>query len=165
MNLEQDIIEKLEDPLDPSLVATRWDGAKYLEGYVVIEQANRIFGLGNWGYRVIEENENSVGCKATVEFWLFGELVSRDRGFVDFPFASGKFGEMTGAIYDTAYKGCCDGRHEAGVCVSWTRSSGTRSTRSTARLRSRLHPNRLTALAFRADAAAAAAGRLIRRQA
>ena len=27
------------------------------------------------------------------------------RGFVDFPFASGKFGEMTGAIYDTAYKG------------------------------------------------------------
>ena len=105
MNLPQDIIEKLEEPLDPSLVATRWDGAKYLEGYVVIEQANRIFGLGNWGYRVIEENENSVGCKATVEFWLFGELVSRDRGFVDFPFASGKFGEMTGAIYDTAYKG------------------------------------------------------------
>ena len=61
-----------EEPIDPSLVATRWDGAKYLEGYVVIEQANRIFGLGNWGYRVIEENENSVGCKATVEFWLFG---------------------------------------------------------------------------------------------
>ena len=63
MNLPQDIIDKLEEPLDPSLVATRWDGAKYLEGYVVIEQANRIFGLGNWGYRVIEENENSVGCK------------------------------------------------------------------------------------------------------
>ena len=39
--LTQDIIDKLEEPLDPELVATRWDGAKYLEGYVVIEQANR----------------------------------------------------------------------------------------------------------------------------
>ena len=106
MNLEQDIIDKLEEPLLTRLWS-RHDGMRRStsKGYVVIEQANRLFGLGNWGYRVIEENENSVGCKATVEFWLFGELVSRDRGFVDFPFASGKFGVMTGAIYDTAYKG------------------------------------------------------------
>ena len=104
--LTQEMIDKLGELLDPELVATRWDGAKYLEGYVVIAQANEIFGYGNWGYRVVEESENSVGCKATVEFWLFGQLVCRDRGFVEFPFAKDHFGEMTGAIYDTAYKGC-----------------------------------------------------------
>ena len=107
MNLSQEIIEMLEEPLDPSLVATRWDGAKYLEGYVVIEQANRIFGLGNWGHRVIEESENSLCCKATVQFWLFGEHVSTDKGTGEFAFAkTGEMaGKMTSAIYDTACKG------------------------------------------------------------
>ena len=105
MNLEQDIIDKLDALLDPTIVATHPQGYKYLEGYVVIDQANEIFGQGQWGYRVVEIDENKIGCKATVEFYLFGELVSRDVGFHEFSFTKEAPGVMTSRIYDTSYKG------------------------------------------------------------
>ena len=112
LDLSQEIIDKLEEPLDPSLVATRKGrGGKtlsYLEGYVVIEQRQpRYSGMatGTWGYRVVETEENKFGCKATVEFYLHGKLVSRDVGYNDFAFSNDRPGEMDAAIYDTAYKG------------------------------------------------------------
>ena len=83
-----------------------------------------------------------LGCKATVEFYLFGELVSRDVGFHEFSFTKEAPGVMTSRIYDTSYEGRRDGRHEAGYADAWDHSSGTRSTRRTARLRSSLHRNR-----------------------
>ena len=51
------VIEKLEQPLDPALVSQREGSGRkfydYLKGHRVIEQANRIFGYGGWGYELV----------------------------------------------------------------------------------------------------------------
>ena len=50
------VTQALGQPIDPALVSQRKGrGGKsfdYLEGHVVIEQANRIFGFGGWGYEL-----------------------------------------------------------------------------------------------------------------
>ena len=50
------VTEALAQPLDPDLVSQRKGrGGKsydYLEGHAVIDQANRIFGFGGWGYEL-----------------------------------------------------------------------------------------------------------------
>ncbi len=51
------VVNALEQPLDPSLVSRR-DGRgnrqyDYIEGHTVIDQANRIFGYGGWGYELV----------------------------------------------------------------------------------------------------------------
>ena len=50
------VTDSLGQPLDPALVSQRKGRAgrtyDYLEGHVVIDQANRIFGFGGWGYEV-----------------------------------------------------------------------------------------------------------------
>ena len=50
------VVNALEQPLDPELVSRR-DGRgnrryDYIEGHTVIDQANRIFGYGGWGYEL-----------------------------------------------------------------------------------------------------------------
>ena len=54
--LSPTVTQALGQSLDPSLVSQRKGrGGKfydYLEGHVVIEQANRIFGYGGWGYEL-----------------------------------------------------------------------------------------------------------------
>ena len=51
------VTKALGQPLDPALVSQRKGRAgrkfDYLEGHVVIEQANRIFGHGGWGTELI----------------------------------------------------------------------------------------------------------------
>ncbi len=51
------ITQALGQPLDPKLVSQRRGrGNKsfdYLEGHAVIDQANRIFGYGGWGYELV----------------------------------------------------------------------------------------------------------------
>ena len=51
------VTQALGQPLDPALVSQRKGrGGKsfdYLEGHAVIEQANRIFGFGGWGYELV----------------------------------------------------------------------------------------------------------------
>ena len=51
------VTQALGQPLDPSLVSQRRGrGGKsfdYLEGHVVIAQANAIFGYGGWGYELV----------------------------------------------------------------------------------------------------------------
>ena len=51
------VTEALGQPLDPALVSQRKGrGGKsfdYLEGHAVINQANRIFGFGGWGYELV----------------------------------------------------------------------------------------------------------------
>ena len=49
-------VSALEQPLDPALVSRR-DGRgnrqyDYIEGHTVIDQANKIFGFGGWGYEL-----------------------------------------------------------------------------------------------------------------
>ena len=51
------VVSALEQPLDPALVSRR-DGRgnrqfEYIEGHTVIDQANRIFGYGGWGYELV----------------------------------------------------------------------------------------------------------------
>jgi hypothetical protein len=50
---EQELIKEL----DPRLIKNRKGGSNrtlsYLEGHTAIDQANRLLGLGNWGYRTL----------------------------------------------------------------------------------------------------------------
>ena len=51
------MVSALEQPLDPALVSRR-DGRgnrsyDYIEGHTVIDQANKIFGYGGWGYDLV----------------------------------------------------------------------------------------------------------------
>ena len=52
------VSQALGQPLDPDLASQRKGrGGKffdYLEGHAVIDQANRIFGYGGWGYELVE---------------------------------------------------------------------------------------------------------------
>ena len=89
----------LSQPLAPSLVSQRKGRAgrtfDYLEGHVVIAQANRIFGYGGWGYelagdvtlRRIEtvdpqtgEVKVSLGYSAPVRVTVAGALPRTDIG-------------------------------------------------------------------------------------
>ena len=51
------VTNTLSQPLDPALVSQRKGrGGRvfdYLEGHVVIDQANRIFGFGGWGVELV----------------------------------------------------------------------------------------------------------------
>ena len=51
------VSQALGQPLDPGLVSQRKGRAgrvfDYLEGHAVIDQANRIFGFGGWGYDLV----------------------------------------------------------------------------------------------------------------
>ena len=51
------VTKALGQPLDPALVSQRRGRAgrtyDYLEGHVVIEQANNIFARGGWGYDIV----------------------------------------------------------------------------------------------------------------
>jgi len=51
------VTQALGQPIDPALVSQREGSGRklydYLKGHVVIEQANRIFGYGAWGYELV----------------------------------------------------------------------------------------------------------------
>lgn len=50
-----EIDELLSEPLDPDRIQSRNQGGRnvgYIEGFDVIDNANRIFGFGGWDYRV-----------------------------------------------------------------------------------------------------------------
>ena len=51
------VTKSLAQPLDPALISQRKGRAgmvyHYLEGHAVIDQANRIFGHGGWGYDLV----------------------------------------------------------------------------------------------------------------
>ena len=111
------VSQALGQPLDPALGSQRKGRAgrsyDYLEGHVVIEQANRIFGYGGWGYelagdvtlRQVEtvdtqtgEVKVSLGYSAPVRVTVAGALPRTDIGV--HPVA-----EDTLDGHDTAIKG------------------------------------------------------------
>ena len=51
------VVNALQQPLDPALVSQRQGRGNrwfdYIEGHTVIDQANRIFGYGGWGYELV----------------------------------------------------------------------------------------------------------------
>ena len=93
------VSQALGQPLDPALVSQRKGrGGKfydYLEGHLVIEQANRIFGFGGWGYELVGdvtlrqvetvdtqtgEVKVSLGYSAPVRVTVAGALPRTDIG-------------------------------------------------------------------------------------
>ena len=54
--LAPSVVNALGQPLDPDLVSQRRGRGNrnfdYIEGHTVIDQANRIFGFGGWGYEL-----------------------------------------------------------------------------------------------------------------
>jgi DNA repair and recombination protein RAD52 len=67
-------IEALSQPLDMRLIKHRKGGGKmlaYLTGKTVIDTANRIFGHGGWGTKVIARSRETCadGKKGTMEFY------------------------------------------------------------------------------------------------
>ena len=94
------VTQALSQPIDPALVSQRKGrGGKtfeYLEGHAVIDQANRIFGYGGWGYelvagvtlRQIETVDPQTGEIKTVSVYsapvrvtVAGALPRTDTGF------------------------------------------------------------------------------------
>ena len=75
------VTNALGQPLEPALVSQRKGRAgrtyDYLEGHAVIDQANRIFGFGGWGYelagdvtlRQIENVDTKTGEVKTTSFY------------------------------------------------------------------------------------------------
>ncbi|MDE2838686.1 MAG: RAD52 family DNA repair protein [Chloroflexota bacterium] len=58
-SLPPKVVQELERPLDPNLISFR-KGRKggtypYIEGHTAIDEANRIFGYGGWGYELVGE--------------------------------------------------------------------------------------------------------------
>ena len=118
----------LGQPLDPALVSQRKGRAgrtfDYLEGHVVIDQANRVFGYGGWGMelvgdvtlRQIETVDTQTGevkvtsaYSAPVRVTVAGALPRTDIGF------HAVTPTTTAEGHDTAIKGAGDGWHEAGA--------------------------------------------------
>ena len=111
------VTQALGQPIDPAIVSRRQGrGGKsydYLEGHVVIDQANLIFGYGGWGYELVEnvtlrrietvdtqtgEVKVSLGYSAPVRVTVAGALPRADIGV--HPVA-----EDTLDGHDTAIKG------------------------------------------------------------
>ena len=73
VNEDTRVIAELAKPLAEGLVEYRkGSGGKqfaYIRGYHIIEQANRIFGFGNWGYSVVSPPE-----------LIEGQVVDEDTG-------------------------------------------------------------------------------------
>ena len=93
------VTQALGQPLDPALVSQRKGrGGRvfdYFEGHAVIDQANRIFGYGGWGYELVGdvtlrrietvdpqtgEVKVSLGYGAPVRVTVAGALPRTDLG-------------------------------------------------------------------------------------
>ena len=93
------VTQALGQPLDPSIASNRQGrGGKffdYLEGHIVIDQANRIFGFGGWGYELVGdvtlrqietvdpqtgEVKTTSGYSAPVRVTVAGALPRTDLG-------------------------------------------------------------------------------------
>ncbi|MDE2988896.1 MAG: RAD52 family DNA repair protein [Chloroflexota bacterium] len=112
------VTEALAQPLDPQLVSQRKGrgGRKfdYIEGHTAIDQANKIFGFGSWGYeligdvtlRRIEQADSRTGevtstaaYSAVVKVTVPGAPARTDVGFQPVT-------DETPEGHETAYKGC-----------------------------------------------------------
>ena len=87
--------------LDSSRIKSRQKGSinlSYLEGFDIIETANRVFGFGNWDYSTklevvsqeINQNQNNVICyKALVNITVYDASHSKQVSRQDVGFGSG----------------------------------------------------------------------------
>ena len=92
----------LNQELDSSRIKTRSKGnisLSYLEGFDIIETANRVFGFGNWDYSIskleqvsqeLNQNQNHIICyKAVVQILVHNEDHTKDISREDVGFGTG----------------------------------------------------------------------------
>jgi DNA repair and recombination protein RAD52 len=92
----------LNQELASTRIKTRSKGnvnLSYLEGFDIIETANRVFGFGNWDYAIskletvsqeINQNQNHVICyKAVVQVLVHNDTHSQDVSREDVGFGTG----------------------------------------------------------------------------
>ena len=99
--LPQDVLDKLNEELDPSLIKSYEGPGKktlyYIEAHAAISNANRIFKPANWGPRVLEGptlhqvqiTDRQTGqitavheyYTALVAVYVYGRFISSDEGF------------------------------------------------------------------------------------
>ena len=139
------VTQALGQPIDPAIVSQRKGrGGRsfdYLEGHIVIAQANRIFGYGGWGYELVgdvtlrrietvnpQTGEVKVeqGYSAPVRVSVAGALPRTDVGV-----HPGGGGQLRRARH--CHQGRGHGRTEAGVPAASASSSATRSTATSRR--------------------------------
>ncbi len=73
-------VQELSQPLDANLIRERKvpnnKMLKYITGKTAIDTANRIFGIGRWGYRVIAKSRETTGERdfytADIELYVLG---------------------------------------------------------------------------------------------
>ena len=111
------VTQILAQPLDPELVSQRKGrGGKsfdYLEGHAVIDQANRIFGYGGWGYelvgdvtlRQVEEVDSQTGEIKTASAYCAPVRVSVAGALPRTDIGVHPVAEDTVDGHDTAIKG------------------------------------------------------------
>jgi len=92
----------LNQELDSSRVKSRQKGninLSYLEGFDLLETANRVFGFGNWDYSIsklenvsqeVNQNQNHIICyKAVVQILVHNENHTKDISREDVGFGTG----------------------------------------------------------------------------
>jgi DNA repair and recombination protein RAD52 len=113
--------KQLQEKFDPSLVKSRKQGGanlSYMEGYAVIEAANRIFGFGNWSGTVVELTAADLGehksregkdgwkaayiCRYKVTVWTLDH--SQSVSFDDVGYGSGTSYISLGDAIESATK-------------------------------------------------------------
>jgi DNA repair and recombination protein RAD52 len=95
-------IEVLNSQLDNARVKTREKGninLSYIEGFDVIDTANKVFGFGNWSYSIskldqvsqeLNQNQNNVVCyKAVVQIQIHNTNHTLDVNRQDVGFGTG----------------------------------------------------------------------------
>ena len=109
-SMNEEIIKSLQQPLNPALVKQRKGRGNqmldYIEGYVAIDQANRIFGYDGWHLTTmaIDYHETADARFYTAKVYVDAFSVHRtDVGFCEV--SANTDGKYTGDAHDTAMKG------------------------------------------------------------
>ena len=114
----KEITKRLEKDLDPKLVLQRYDGLDYIPGIISIQNANAIFGEGNWGYKIKDIKRDGMFIHAIVKVRVYKDdnhncyVEKEDLGTGKIEMTKEKKNEKTGEIYkeseeiqEMAYKG------------------------------------------------------------
>lgn len=110
--LDEQALSLLAQPLDVSQVKERPGGngrkLKYIKGDTAIDTANRIFGFGKWGYRIVSKGHQVIedDKKGRIEFYT-AEVELSVAGAM-FPFPGDGIGIVTAPftveMHEKAYK-------------------------------------------------------------
>jgi DNA repair and recombination protein RAD52 len=115
-------IEILNEELNSNRIKTREKGninLSYIEGFDVIDTANKVFGFGNWSYSIskldqvsqeVNQNQNNVVCyKAVVQIQILNNDHSQSVNRQDVGFGTGVAKSLADAHEGAAKEAVTDG--------------------------------------------------------